>query len=318
MFDTAIFLNVLSLAVVSAWFALLLQLLVSGILLRKIALLPAWWQKSLLSAWVLLPLVVGVVCSGAFMLYAFTDIIWAPLEMFIHWHHLFEFEWFTWHGSLLMVWAIATTLILMRHIRFLHQHHQSLCNVTLMADGAPERLNEYHYVCLDTAIPLAFTAGILKPQVYLSKGLKELFTRAELECILAHETAHQRRFDPLQKWLFSLVSAYYPGALRKQLRQSFELASELYADSQAGKKVGALNVASALVSYRKSAQSCQLPFAFAFGQDFVTQRVHALLQPAPFQFQVPVVISLAALAVLLTNLLSMDSLHHYIELILPF
>ena len=39
---------------------------------------------------------------------------------------------------------------------------------------------------------------------------------------------------------------------------------------------------------------------------------------AKFHFQIPVIISLLAAAVLFTNLLSIDSIHHYIELILPF
>ena len=87
---------------------------------------------------------------------------------------------------------------------------------------------------------------------------------------------------------------------------------------QAAEQVGALNVASALVAYRRSAQHCPVPFAFSFGEDFVSQRVHALLEPAKFHFQIPVIISLLAAAVLFTNLLSIDSIHHYIELILPF
>ena len=318
MFDTAIFLNVLSLAVVSAWFALLLQLLVSGFLVRKVALLPAGWQKTLLTSWVLLPVLVGALCSGAFMLYAFTDVMWPPLEMFIHWHHLFEFEWLSWHGSLLVIWAVATIWILLRHIRLLNHHKQSLQSVSLMADANAAQLNGYNYILLETSIPLAFTAGMLRPMVYLSTGLTERVTRDELACIVAHEAGHKRYFDPLQKWLFSIVSAYYPRAIRRQLRQAFELATELRADSQAAEKVGALTVASALVAYRKSAQNCPVPFAFSFGEDFVSQRVHALLEPAKFHFQIPVIISLLAAAVLFTNLLSIDSIHHYIELILPF
>ncbi|MBR9790464.1 MAG: M48 family metalloprotease [Gammaproteobacteria bacterium] len=316
MFTTAIFLNVLSLAVVSAWFTLLLQWPVSRAVLRRIPTVPAALQKTLLTAWVMLPIIIGLFCSIAFILNAFTDVMWAPLEMFIHWHHLFEFEWLTWHGGLLGVWSVATVWILARHVWLVWAHRASLQSALMMADGSVKHHNGYEFVCLQTAMPLAFTAGMLRPQVYLSQGLLERFDDAQLQCILAHEAAHQRQRDPLQKWLFSLASAYYPASLRRTLRNAFDLASELQADSRAGRETGALNVASALVAFGKSERQWQMPLAVSFGQDFVSQRVRFLIEPATFNMTIPATIGLVALAVLTANLLSMDSLHHYIELIL--
>lgn len=316
MINTAIVLNVLSLAVVSAWFTLLLQWPVSGVVLRCISRGPAALQKMLLTSWVLLPMIIGLTCSVAFVLYAFTDIMWAPLEVFIHWHHLFEFEWLTWHGGLLVVWTLATVWILARHVWLIKAHRLSLQSVLLMADSSTQQHSGYEFICLQTAMPLAFTAGMIKPRIYLSQGLLMAFDDTQLQCIVAHEAAHQRRRDPLQKWLFSIASAYYPAPLRRALRNAFELASELQADSRAGRETGALNVASALVAFGKSERQWQMPFAVSFGQDFVSQRVRYLLEPAPFNFFIPATIVLLALTVLTANLLSMDSLHHYIELIL--
>lgn len=314
----AIILNVLSLGVVSAWFTLALQLLLSTLVLRHIATCSIRWQKPLLFTWALLPVLVGIFCSVTFFVNAFTDIMWAPLAQFIHWHHLFHFEWLSWHGGLLISWYLASVIIVCRHLWLLKRHGQSLQSVTVMTDATPTQLLDYSVVCLRTSAPIAFTAGMLKPMTYVSEGLIDSLSSEELGCVLAHEHAHQKVRDPLQKWVFSLVSAYYPSYYRRRFREAFELASELRADQQAANETGTLNVASTLVAVRKSGQQWQAPLSMAFGQDFVERRVEHLLQPFESSIKVPAIVTVLALVVFTTNVLSMDSLHHYVELILSF
>ena len=314
----AILLNVLSLGLVSAWFTLLLQLLVSSAVLRHISTCTVTWQKTLLFSWALLPVLVGGFCSVTFFVDAFTDVMWAPLAQYIHWHHLFHFEWLSWHGALLITWMLVSVLILGRHLALLHRHKHSLRSVIDMADGKPMKMMDVPVIFLSSSAPLAFTAGILKPVVYVSQGLVAQLSNKELACVLAHENAHRSVNDPMQKWLFSFASAYYPKYLRHRLRESFELASELRADFQAATDKGSLDVASALLAVRKSGQQWQAPLSLAFGHDFIERRVQHLLEPFESTIKVPAIVCLLSLVVFATNVLSMDRVHHMVELIIRF
>jgi len=63
---------------------------------------------------------------------------------------------------------------------------------------------------LDQAV--AFSAGLLRPRIYLSTALLRLVSPPELEATLLHEMAHARRRDPLRCWLVELVvwSLWFP------------------------------------------------------------------------------------------------------------
>jgi hypothetical protein len=51
---------------------------------------------------------------------------------------------------------------------------------------------------VDTAAPLAFCAGWLRPRVYVSTGVLGLLSERELRAVLAHETHHGALRDPLR------------------------------------------------------------------------------------------------------------------------
>lgn len=65
---------------------------------------------------------------------------------------------------------------------------------TLAVDGT---------VCrrLEVGEPLAFCAGYLHPQIYLSRGLIEQLSGEELHAVVAHERHHLRRRDPFRRVL---------------------------------------------------------------------------------------------------------------------
>ena len=48
----------------------------------------------------------------------------------------------------------------------------------------------------DSALPVAFTAGLRHPRIYLSKGLIETLSPRELKATLSHELGHAQRRDP--------------------------------------------------------------------------------------------------------------------------
>jgi Zn-dependent protease with chaperone function len=51
------------------------------------------------------------------------------------------------------------------------------------------------YFLLSSERPLCFTLGLRTPTVYLTTGLRERLSEAELAVVLAHERAHARRRD---------------------------------------------------------------------------------------------------------------------------
>lgn len=66
-------------------------------------------------------------------------------------------------------------------------------------------------LAIDGAV--AFSAGLLRPRIYVSTGLLRRVSGPELEATLLHERAHVRRRDPLRCWLVELGvwSLWFPG-----------------------------------------------------------------------------------------------------------
>ncbi len=168
---------------------------------------------------------------------------------------------------------------------------------------------------LETSRPLCFTAGWLRPRVYLSRGLSGLLQPVEVEAMLVHESEHVRRRDGL---IGGLLIAFYlllpvPGA--KVLLQDWRRASERACDAAAAAAVGSrVIVAKAVIRVTEAAHAshqslCGSP-AFT-GDDDVEHRVNALLanaQPASGQptWMLAAVTVLAGAA---------PALHHLAELI---
>jgi Zn-dependent protease with chaperone function len=100
-----------------------------------------------------------------------------------------------------------------------------------------------------TALPIpAFTAGLVRPKVYVSADLPSRLSTEELAAVLAHEGAHRARRDPLRlsalRFLAHLL--FWIPALR---RVADDLAdeAEIEADTAAARRFP-LDLASALVA----------------------------------------------------------------------
>lgn len=91
---------------------------------------------------------------------------------------------------------------------------------------------------LPTNMALAFTAGLVRPRIYLSRSLLRELAPAELEATLLHEAAHAARSDPLRCWLVELVlsSLWFPrlSRLTAAHRSARELRADLHAIQQLG------------------------------------------------------------------------------------
>lgn len=82
--------------------------------------------------------------------------------------------------------------------------------------------------------PLAFTAGLLRPQIWVSSALARGLTADELDAVLWHEREHLLRRDPLRVLIVRVIASFFvivPLVRVAALR--FEVAKELDADRAA-------------------------------------------------------------------------------------
>lgn len=53
--------------------------------------------------------------------------------------------------------------------------------------------------CVDADPPIALCAGLLRPRIFVSRGLVDALSIEELRAVLLHEASHARRRDPLRR-----------------------------------------------------------------------------------------------------------------------
>lgn len=89
-----------------------------------------------------------------------------------------------------------------------------------------------------SAAPLSVTAGLLRPLVLVSTGLRSRLTPDQLRAVLAHEQAHAGRHDPLRLLTVALLGAAHGPSTRRRLLADLALACEEAADEDAAEAVG--------------------------------------------------------------------------------
>ncbi len=89
-----------------------------------------------------------------------------------------------------------------------------------------------------SAEPLSVTAGLIRPLVLVSTGLRNHLAPAHLDAVLAHERAHARRRDPLRLVAVALLGAAFAPPIRRLLLADAALACEVAADEAAATVVG--------------------------------------------------------------------------------
>lgn len=166
---------------------------------------------------------------------------------------------------------------------------------------------------LDTQLPVAVTAGMVSPGVYLSQGLIEKVSSEQLAVILAHEQAHVARRDNLRR---ALAAFLLPTAGRKgeRLRRDLRVAAEESADQVCAHRIGnAHKVADTLLKVERLGQRAVHVNGCGFTDADLVQRVATLLRPPRYSrleaFWSAALALLAGLHVLLTTRL----VHYLIE-----
>lgn len=157
------------------------------------------------------------------------------------------------------------------------------------------------YFCDSIATPFVF--GILKPRIYLPSGMSE----GQMECVIAHETAHLKRKDHWWKTIaFFLLSVYWFHPLLWVSYLLFSRDIERACDERVVRELESearKNYAEALVAcslQKRRMFACPL----AFGEVGVKNRVKSVLnykKPAVWIVAVTVVAGIAIAVCFLTN-----------------
>jgi len=172
---------------------------------------------------------------------------------------------------------------------------------------------EGEVVVVDSSLVFAATVGLLRPRVFVSRGLRARLNPDEFRAVLAHEQGHARRRDALRLALVRSLWSLVPATLSGPLLTELSVACEEACDQEAAALVGdPLIVADAIVAVSRALGGDQLPLSMSvgFGACATDRRVRRLLDPARGRSTLGLV-SLTGAALLVLALA--EPLHHATE-----
>jgi hypothetical protein len=170
------------------------------------------------------------------------------------------------------------------------------------------------FISIESAAPAAFTLGWFRPGIFISTGMQAVCSAAEIDCILHHERAHQKRYDNirlLMAWLFTApLPRGWPGTTLEDMKFCCETACDLSAAQRLSREA----VAAAIIRVARIQQTASPGASLAFVGGRTEQRVLALLdQPkAPMASEL---VFVSAAATLLVILALINPVHRTIELL---
>jgi Zn-dependent protease with chaperone function len=238
------------------------------------------------------------------------DTFYPSLANLMHWHHSDVFILNSWHiyPAILLLVVFSFTLVksgvlAARHVK----NFNAICSFP-DSEGI-----------LDVKEPNAFSAGLLKPKTFITKGLVNELETSELKIVQLHELSHVINKDSLQKLIFGFMSSFFPRGVSKTLQHEMALSIELKADSFVVLNgISKLDVAATLLkvtkiinAYERNPNEGSLQCGFSSNQ--VKVRIENLLTQQPAGSIPDYSLYGSLLVISLFCLFSLDTLHHVIE-----
>lgn len=306
-----IILNLFTIAVITMGISVLATSLLFALFQNTISSFRLQSQKALLWCLALSPWLMAITTSLLFWLDFSTTFSLLP-----HWHHPDIFEFSSWHGVSVIVFLVWTAFVFYKKTALLFGQQQMQASLYVFSE------RQSSGICLiESAVPNAFTSGFFSPKSYLTTGLKSQLTQEELAIVLAHENAHVISYDPLKKWLFMVLAAFFPSRISNKLNAAMTQTIEQLADASVV-ELGYQNdiVASTLVKVARIAMRFQPntspTIVNYFHVEALAQRVSWLLNEQPITVKLHYLMMLLPCLLLVLTMFSLDSLHHLIETIL--
>ncbi|RMG60913.1 MAG: hypothetical protein D6713_01555 [Deltaproteobacteria bacterium] len=133
---------------------------------------------------------------------------------------------------------------------------------------------------VDSNHPIAFTAGIFRKRIFVSRKLVETLTHNELRCILLHEEGHVRLNHTLKRLILRNLLRpllFIPG--RKRIYREYQILTELAADRFAVTRgTDPILLAETLLKVAKMCRSAGPAVLPGFSGKEVSTRVAALVE----------------------------------------
>lgn len=124
-------------------------------------------------------------------------------------------------GLILLTAAVLSVALALAQRNLLQNHRRLLMLRQLSRRGLGR-----HWRLVDSEQPLAWCAGILRPQVYISRGLLATLDGEELQAVLLHEQAHLQRRDNLRAALLQWATVFWPPPAKRRLWRDLQAATE--------------------------------------------------------------------------------------------
>ncbi len=215
----------------------------------------------------------------------------------------------TWLFSIAPISILLGLMVMFLMIKLLRQHWQQSRLWRKFSS------NNGGYYLIDHESPVAFTLGLFKPDIYISKGLVDNLQQEDINVVIQHETAHIKRHDNFFRLVVSMSTVLFFKNARAHLIEQFNLAQEMACDNYAAKKVkDKLTVAQTLLKVNRCVVADDNIALCGIKGDGtkIEQRIRALLDSD--NFMVPAfLLPLLLTAVFLIPSLLTDPVHHIIE-----
>lgn len=309
--QAALLLNLLTIAALCLFVAVLLASCTCGYFARFPIRMTAAARRPLLWSAVLLP---WLAAGAAALMLVFPGILGERAASLAHWHHIYVFNVYSWHGLSALGFLLLTAVLLLRSGLRAYRH---LAQLRLLMQVC-ERDAEDHSIILSGRAQ-AFTSGLLRPRCFYTSSLRDGVTPAELAVVRLHEEAHAQRFDPLKKLLFALLAGFFPRGARRYLNRQMALCIEQCADEQVIRQGWSETfIAQTLLKVTRLSNAIKQgaiasPLCCHFALQQLDARIQYLLGDRKGHSFPPVLIAVIFLLLTGSCLFSVDALHHLIE-----
>lgn len=238
------------------------------------------------------------------------ETIFPKLADVLHWHHSDVFVINSWHiyPTILLILVFGFTFV--KSCILAARHLKTFTHISTFSDN--EGL-------LDVREPNAFSAGLLKPKTFITKGLATKLDASELKIVHLHELSHVKNRDSLKKLIFGFMSSFFPRSISKRLQHEMALSMELIADSfVVSSGVSKFDIATTLLKVSKIISAYERGQVEAniqcnFSGNEVKARIENLLTQQSASTITNFSLYGSLILISLFCLLSLDTFHHLVE-----
>ena len=309
-------LNIFTIGVTSLWVSIALISVVASFLLRYLNSFNAGSRARLLWSIVVLPWIVAIASIVLLLAPEVSQYRIEWLNSLFHWDHAYIFNILSWHGALLIVFLTSFLIVSITKLTSAVQSSSKLSQLDYFLDSGEF---EGGAILIGADTPQAFTAGLFSPRSYITTGLRNKLSEESLAVVQRHEFAHKLRRDPLRKYSFSLLAAFFPKTMGKRLNSTFSLALEQLADRSALRATSDKTLVSktilqvARLNNQKQHRAGLSAVNCGFTSNVLQSRIRYLLDDEQVKAFPTFKVVASTLMMIAVCTLSVDFIHHSVE-----